>query len=115
MPEEEESLQDLSRELLDLIDYDVYKWQCCAEGCTNGTHVRDYGEGNLYYLIRQTKDGKQWVNKHRHVWLCGKHYKMWRQAGRPAHYPFPVKEKHSMVDNLVFVKSVTVTNIKFKL
>lgn len=105
----EESIFDLSRERLELIDHDIYKWQCCAEGCTRGTYVWDYGEDPMYYIARKVK-GSQWAHKARWRWYCGIHWKMDKRG-----IDFPCKEIETMDGNMTFVKSITVTDIKFKL
>jgi hypothetical protein len=105
----EESIFDLPKERLELIDHDIYKWLCCAEGCTNGTHVWDFGEAPLYYFPRKVK-GNQWLNSGQWRWNCGKHYKMENKG-----IQFAYKPNAQMADNLVFVKSITATDIKFKL
>lgn len=109
----EESIFDLPKERLELIDHDIYKWQCCAEGCTNGTHVWDYGESPLYFFPRNLKKSKHesnWLVSGDWRWLCGKHYKMEMRG-----IVFPYKPNDRMANNLVFVKSITATDIKFKL
>jgi hypothetical protein len=110
----EESIFDLPKERLELIDHDIYKWQCCAEGCTNGTHVWDFGERPMYYFPRKVKasknEGSNWYHCDRWYWTCGKHFKLEKQG-----IEFSRKEFELMEANLVFVKSITVTDIKFKL
>lgn len=109
----EETIFDLPKERLELIDHDIYKWLCCAEGCTNGTHVWDFGEEPMYYFPRQLKKSKHsdnWLHNDRWRWFCGKHYKMDTRG-----IVFPLKDNELMKDNLVFVKSITASDIKFKL
>lgn len=110
----EESIFDLPKERLELIDHDVYKWICCAEGCTNGTHVWDFGEEPKYYFPRRTKGAAKgqgsWLISKYWYWACGKHSKMEKRG-----IPFKKKEVTVMEGNLVFIKSITVTDIKFKL
>lgn len=103
----EETIFDLPRERLDLIDHDVCKWVCCAEGCDRSTTVRDYGEDPLYFHPSKNSAKRNWMHKDRYSWYCGKHWPMFKKS-----IPFKFKEKTSMGANLVFVKSVTVANLK---
>lgn len=105
----EDSIFDLPKERLELIDHDVYKWQCCAEGCTNGTHVWDYGEFPKYYIPRRVY-GSPWIDCRYTYWCCGKHWKLEKKE-----IDFPKKTHTNMAHNMTFVKSITVTDIKFKL
>lgn len=105
----EETIFDLPKERLELIDHDIYKWQCCAEGCTNGTHVWDFGEEPMYYFPRKVK-GSQWHHMGRWRWMCGKHNKMEKR-----NIVFVEKANPLMSGNLKFVKSITASDIKFKL
>lgn len=111
---EEESIFDLPKERLELIDHDIYKWLCCAEGCSNGTKVWDFGETPMYYFPRNLRaghhDGNNWLHSDRWRWMCGKHNKLERKG-----IPYRTKEFEVMTHNLVFVKSITATDIKFKL
>lgn len=110
----EETIFDLPKERLELIDHDIYKWQCCAEGCTNGTHVWDFGEEPMYYFPRRVKGSAKgqgaWLKSTLWYWACGKHSKMEKRE-----IPFKKKEITVMSGNLKFVKSITATDIKFKL
>lgn len=105
----EETIFDLPKERLELIDHDIYKWQCCAEGCTNGTHVWDFGEEPMYYLPRRVR-GSNWLRADLWYWRCGKHAAMEKRG-----IDFKRKEIETMNGNLVFVKSITASDIKFKL
>lgn len=104
---EEESIFDLPRERLDLIDHDVYKWVCCAFGCDRGTHVRDYGEAPMYFVPLKKMSSNPWRDSCEWYWMCGKHNKMEKRGLR-----YTMKVKPLMMDNLVFVKSITVTDLK---
>lgn len=95
MPEEE-NIRKLPKAQLDLIDHDIYKWQCCAEGCTGFTRVRDYGEAPFYY------HRKGWMHLNRMRWCCSKHWAMEKKL-----LPYPQKAKPNGLDNLHFEKSVT--------
>lgn len=95
MPEEE-NIRKLPKAQLDLIDHDIYKWHCCAEGCKGFTIVKYYGETPYYF--HRTK----WYRLDFYYWLCSKHTKLTK-----AKVPFVVKEKHLGIDNLEFQKSVT--------
>jgi hypothetical protein len=99
MPEEE-SIFDLSRERLDLIDHDVYKWVCCAEGCKGYTRIRDYGEDPMYW----GRFKKPWFHKDRWYYLCSRHNAMEKKK-----IAFPLKANIYAVANMVFEKSVTTT------
>lgn len=108
----EETIFDLPKERLELIDHDIYKWLCCAEGCTNGTHVWDFGEEPMYYFPRQLHrrtHPNNWLMNDRWRWFCGKHNKLFKKE-----IPFKTKENELMKYNLVFVKSITASDIKFK-
>lgn len=104
--DQEERIFDLPIERLDLIDHDVYKWICMVEGCTGGTHVRDYGESPLYYHPRKSI---KWFDAEDEQWLCSKHYPLWRKG-----ISLPYKEKNHCIDNLVFVRSIITTDIKLR-
>lgn len=101
---EEDSIFDLPRERLDLIDHDVYKWICMVDGCTNGTYIRDYGESPLYFHPRHSI---KWFDARERRWLCSKHWPQFKKR-----VTLLSKFNPLAIDNLVFVKSVTVTNLK---
>lgn len=102
----EESIFDLPIERLNLIDHEVYKWICMVEGCTCGTHVRDYGESPFYYHPRKSI---KWFDATNEEWLCSVHWPLWKKG-----IVFPSKEKTCCIDNLVFVRSIVTTDIKLR-
>lgn len=77
-----EQFMQLDKESLDQIPYKRMRFVCQVKGCTNGTHVRDYGLEPWYFLDRNSKYAKLapaelWYNLNVRFWLCGKHYKFY--------------------------------------
>lgn len=76
MSEEETAIAELkqmSKEELDLVDYDKLKWVCSGKGCVRGTNIRDYGIGPVYYHPRKSIgffDVNSWY------WMCEFHFKL---------------------------------------
>lgn len=84
-----EQFRKLDKEALDAIPYTRRRWLCQCKGCTNGTHVRDYGLGEFSrygiwaWLDRNSKDaaknpGEYWMGPNNY-WLCGKHNAMFKR------------------------------------
>lgn len=74
----------LDKASLDQVPYERMKWQCQCKGCTNGTHVRDYGISPFFFLDRNSKwiennINKGWSNLNRTMWLCNKHKKFFEK------------------------------------
>jgi hypothetical protein len=92
----EEDIRKLPKAQLDLIDHDIYKWHCCAEGCKGFTRIRDYGESPFYY------HRKGWYDLTHYWWLCSKHWPMDKKG-----IQFPLKEDYYGISNIIFEKSVT--------
>lgn len=70
----------LERSALKMIPYTRLRWECQVKGCTNGTHVLDYGIAPYYFLDRNSKNSQRypelyWRNLREKIYLCGKHYK----------------------------------------
>ncbi|OPC36170.1 hypothetical protein [Elizabethkingia miricola] len=81
-----EDFMKLSKSDLDILPYDVLKWECCFKDCKNGTTVRDYGIAPNYFLNRNSKaadksPNKYWHNTSNIVWFCGKHYPYMKRLG----------------------------------
>jgi hypothetical protein len=96
MNPEEDDIKKLPKERLLLIEHDIYKWVCCAEGCNGYTRVKDYGE-SPFYLTRWG-----WLALTDQVLYCSRHWKL-EKAG----VKFTWKENPDGIDNLIFEKSVT--------
>lgn len=74
----------LMRESLDRIEFTRKRWQCQGKGCTNGSHVRDYGIGPWYFMDTNSKGShshplKYWRQIPPWFLLCGKHNKIWNR------------------------------------
>lgn len=74
----------LDRDSLDAIPYERRRWCCAAKGCTNGTHVRDYGIAPWYFLDRGSKQSREkpyryWYRVPFTWWACGRHNKAYRR------------------------------------
>ena len=93
----EETIFDLPRERLDLIDHDVYKWVCCAKDCNHYVRVRDYGEAPIYFCGRWKKS---WFNVDVYHYLCGKHHPKSKKS-----VPFEYQNADFRSD-LIFEKSI---------
>lgn len=81
--------RQLDRESLDAVPYVRRRWLCQCKGCTNGTHVRDYGLVELNglgiwaWLDRNSKNSRlkpseYWMGPNNY-WLCGKHNKLFKR------------------------------------
>ncbi len=65
-------LKRMSDEELLLVPYTELKWVCQTKGCTNGTIVRDYGIGPIYFHPRKSI---RWFDIRTWYWSCCKHNK----------------------------------------
>lgn len=84
-----EELEKMTKAELDALPYVIHKWNCACKDCPNGTTVRDYGAGPLYFLNRNSKGAElhpqtYWVNLDTHIWYCGKHWKYFKRLGAVA-------------------------------
>ena len=76
----------LDKSELDLMPYEIFKWECCFKGCTGGTTVRDYGIRPFFFLNRNSKRSEKspelyWLNINERIWFCGKHYPYYKRLG----------------------------------
>ena len=94
----EETIFDLPRERLDLIDHDVYKWVCAVKGCNHFGRIRDYGEAPLYYLRRGRP---QWFDVNVYHYMCGDHHPKNKKCK-----PFAEYQHEDMHSDLIFEKSI---------
>ena len=81
-----EDIRQLDKESLDVLPYNILKWDCCFKGCDCGTTVRDYGLQPFYFLNRNSKEAlrnpeKYWNDLSRIRWFCGKHWKYYQRLG----------------------------------
>lgn len=79
-------IKKFSKAELDVLPYDIYKWNCCVKDCCNGTTVRDYGIYPFYFLNRNGKScekfpGRYWMDLSAVKWFCGKHWKYFQRLG----------------------------------
>jgi hypothetical protein len=82
-----EQFMQLDKESLDKIPFDRKRWLCQCKGCSNGTHIRDYGLSPFYFLDRNSKrsfdkTADYWSNLNTTYWLCGKHAKWIKKLGK---------------------------------
>lgn len=79
----------LDKESLDAVPFTRLRWLCQCKGCTNGTHVRDYGlvdfnpRGIWAFLDRNSKYAAKnpsdyWMGPNNY-WLCGKHNRLFKR------------------------------------
>lgn len=78
-----EQFRQLDKESLDAIPFTRLRWLCQCKGCTNGTHVRDYGLGKWWLLDRNSKGiakdtSGYWMGLYNY-WLCGKHNRLFKR------------------------------------
>jgi hypothetical protein len=76
-----DDLRVMSKDELDKIPYQRKKWLCQCKGCTNGTHVRDYGVSPFFWLDRnsnwaQHSPEELWTDLTKFCWMCSKHRKL---------------------------------------
>lgn len=81
-----EEIKKLDKPSLDILPYEVYRWECCCKNCPNGTTVRDYGFAPHYFLNRNSKKASEsprtyWYKLDLNVWLCGKHLEYHKRLG----------------------------------
>jgi len=69
--EDIELMKSLTQDQLDLTPFDTLKWQCCVQGCTHHSKIRDYGIAPWYHWGR-----RGWINLRETVLYCGKHNKI---------------------------------------
>lgn len=84
-----EQFMQLDKESLDAIPYVRVRWLCQCKGCTNGTHVRDYGLsefssfGIIGFLDRNSKNAaknpREYWMRQNNYWLCGKHNQLFKR------------------------------------
>lgn len=108
-----DQIRELDRDGLDALPYSILAWECCVQGCTGGTAVRDYGLAPWFLLHRNSKafdrnPGKFWVKCDRTVWLCSKHNKQYKQDGA---IKFFRNTDHSLNPPVKILKQVN-TNIE---
>lgn len=74
-----EAVREMKRmtdEELELVPFTPMKWQCQGKGCTNGTIVRDYGIGPIYFHPRKNI---RWFDIRTMYWCCSKHNKLFKR------------------------------------
>ena len=81
-----EEIMKLDKSSLDILPYEVYRWECCCKNCPNGTTVRDYGFSPHYFLNRNSKSSEQnpqkyWNNTDVTFWFCSKHWQYLKRLG----------------------------------
>lgn len=81
-----QDFKHLDKSELDILPYEIYRWDCCCKDCSNGTTVRDYGFAPHYFLNRNSKKSFQtpriyWCNLDLQVWFCGKHFSYYKRFG----------------------------------
>jgi hypothetical protein len=87
-----EQFRQLDKESLDAVPYTRLRWLCQCKGCTNGTHVRDYGlvefnpRGIWAFLDRNSKAAAKnpadyWMGPNNY-WLCGKHNRLFKRLAK---------------------------------
>ena len=78
----------MSREEVDLVQFEVVKWVCAGKRCNRYTKVRDYGVFAQYYWPRK---GETWINITKSIYCCQKHHKL---LGRLAKN-YPMQDVHN--------------------
>lgn len=84
-----QQFMQLDKQSLDAVPYRRLRWLCQCKGCTNGTHVRDYGleefnpRGIWAFLDRNSKNAAKnphdyWMGPNNY-WLCGKHNRLYKK------------------------------------
>lgn len=73
----------LDKESLDAVPFVRFRWLCQCKGCQNGTHVRDYGLGDRWFLDRNSKrahdNPREYWMRRNNYWLCGKHNRFFKK------------------------------------